>query len=285
MSNIAIVTDSTASIPQELMADLPITVLPLNIIWGEDTYLDGVDIQVDEFYARLKADKVSPTTSQPSPEYFRRVYQKLLDEGKEIVSIHISARLSGTLFSAMQARSMLDTDRVEIVDSRVASMALGFTALAAAKAAKEGAYLDEVKAIAERCSANAGALFTVNSLEYLHRGGRIGGASAFLGTALDLKPILMLVDGKIEPVERVRTMSKALDHLVAQLKKQIGKKTPLNFAVIQAMCPEEGQKLLDRICDAFPTNQIDTAILSDISPVIGTHTGPGTLGIAYMTGI
>ncbi len=285
MSEIAIVTDSTASIPQELMADLPITVLPLNIIWNGETYQEGIDIDVDEFYTRLKTEKTSPTTSQPSPEMFRRVYQKLLDERKEVVSIHISARLSGTVFSAMQARSQLDTDRVEIVDSRVASMALGFSVLAAARAAKEGAYLEEVKAIAERCSSNAGALFTVTTLEYLHRGGRIGGASAFLGTALDLKPILMLVDGKIEPVERVRTMSKALDHLVVQLKKQIGKKSPLNFAVIHAMCPEEGQKLLDRLCDAFPTNQIDSAILSDISPVIGTHTGPGTLGIAYMTGI
>jgi DegV family protein with EDD domain len=285
MSNIVIVTDSTASIPSELLADYQITFLPLNIIWGNETFMEGVDIQTDEFYNRLKSNKVLPTTSQPSPEAFRLIYQKLLDEGKEILSMHISARLSGTVFSALQARSMIGSPDIEVVDSRVTSMGLGFAVLATARAAKEGANLEECKAIAERCCANAGAIFTVNTLEYLHKGGRIGGASAFLGTALDIKPILALKDGAIEPVEKVRTRNKAIEHLVSQFKKQIGKKTPLHFAVIHAMCSEEAKRLLDSICDAFPTSQIDSAVISDISPVIGAHTGPGTLGIAYMTGI
>ncbi|MCE5207414.1 MAG: DegV family protein [Chloroflexi bacterium] len=285
MSNTAIVTDSTTSIPPELIAEYSITVLPLNIIWGNETFMEGVDIQTDQFYDRLKTNKTLPTTSQPSPELFRRAYEKLLNEGKEILSVHISARLSGTVFSALQARSMLDSDRIEVVDSRLTSMALGFPVLAAARAAKEGASLDECKAIVERCCLNAGVFFTVSTLEYLHKGGRIGGASAFLGTALDLKPILTLIDGKIEPIERVRTINKASEHLIDHLKKQVGKKSPLNFAIIHAMSYTEGQKLLDRVSDAFPTSQIDSALICDISPVIGAHTGPGTLGIAYMTGI
>lgn len=284
MSKVAIVTDSTASIPPELMADYPITVLPLNIIWGNETFMEGIDIQTNDFYDQLKTNKHLPTTSQPSPELFRQAYQKLLDEGNEILSVHISARLSGTLFSAMQARSQVDSDSIEIVDSRVISMALGFPVLAAAKAAQNGATLEECKAIAERCCSNAGVMFTVSTLEYLHRGGRIGGASAFLGTALNLKPILQLVDGKIEPVERVRTMNKALDHLVVNLKKEIGKNSPLNFAIIHANCFTEAEKLRDMVCDAFSTHQIDSAVIGEISPVIGTHTGPGTLGVAYMTG-
>ena len=252
MSKVAIVTDSTSNIPAELMNGYAISVLPLNLIWGDETFQDGVDIQPDEFYQRLKSNKICPTTSQPSPEAFRQVYEKLIADGFDILSVHISARLSGTMHSALQARNMVDSEKVEVVDLEMASMALGFPVLAAAQAAKEGATLEECKAIAVRCSANSGALFTVSTLEYLHRGGRIGGASAFLGTALDLKPILSLVDGKIEPIERVRTLNKAIDRLVENLKKTVDKKTPLNIAIINAMCAEEAEKLREKVCNAFP---------------------------------
>jgi DegV family protein with EDD domain len=178
---------------------------------------------------------------------------------------------------------MLDTNRIEVVDSRVTSMALGFPVLAAARAAKDGATLQECKAIAEECCANSGVVFTVKTLEYLHKGGRIGGASALLGTTLDIKPILTLVDGKIEPVEKVRTMNKALDHLVSHFKKKVDSKSSISIAIVQGMCFEEAKKLRDMASNSFSNGQVDTAFICDFSPVIGVHTGPGTIGIAYMT--
>lgn len=285
MSKVAVVTDSTAYLPQELITGNPISVIPLNVIWGENTYLDNVDIHPQEFYERLRTNKVNPTTSQPSPEAFRKVYEDLLEQGFDVISMHISAKLSGTVDSAMQARNELDPERIEVIDSQLTSMALGFPVHAVARAAVEGASLSECKALGENGCQNAGAIFTVSTLEYLHRGGRIGGAAAFLGTALDLKPILTLVDGKIEALERVRTLHKALDKLVVHLKEQTGRKTPLQIAIIHADCVPLGNKLMERVREAYGTSEIDIAVISEISPVIGTHTGPGTVGIAYMAGI
>lgn len=285
MSKVTVVTDSTAYLPPQLMAGNPISVIPLNVIWGDKTYLDNVDIHPHEFYSKLKQNKSIPTTSQPTPAAFIKVYEKLLEQGHEILSLHISAKLSGTVDSAQQARNELDPQKIEVIDSELTSMALGFPVLAAAKAAKEGATLEECSGLARRCCKNSGALFTVSTLEYLRRGGRIGGAAAFLGTALDLKPILTLVDGKIEPIERVRTLNKALDKLIENLKTKVDKRVPLQIAIIHAECPKLAEKLMERTRDAFGMSEIDIAITSEISPVIGTHTGPGTIGIAYMAGL
>ncbi len=284
MSSVAIVTDSTAYIPTEMMNGYSIQVVPLNVIWGDQTFLDGVDIQPNEFYDRLKGSKITPTTSQPSPEMFKNVYKGLLEHDHDVISLHISSKLSGTVDSAFQAKQQLNSNRIEVIDSQLTSMALGFPVLAVGKAAKEGATLQECKALAEQSVLHSGAIFTVSTLEYLRRGGRIGGASALLGTALDLKPILTLIDGKIEAVERVRTLNKAIDRLVDHLIQQTKKRTPLQVAAINANSPLEAERILAKIREKYDIADIDVAIKGEISPVIGTHTGPGTLGIAYMAG-
>lgn len=284
MSKIAIVTDSTACFPVELIRPYPITVVPLQVIWDGKNYRDGVDISIEEFYHRLKNTKVMPSTSQPSPADFVRVYEDLLGKGYEVLSIHISGKLSGTMDSAIQAKNMLPGKPIELVDSLSTAMALGFQVLQTAKAAEGGATLAESKALAESAVPHIGALFVVSTLEFLHRGGRIGGGAAFLGTALNLKPILELRDGKIEARERVRTMSKAVDRLLDLLVEKVGHK-PVRLSAIHADARQQAEILMEKIAARLPVSQISELVISEVSPVIGTHTGPGTVGVTYMIGM
>jgi len=285
MSKVAVVTDSTAYIPKNMLEGLLIYTVPLQVVWGEETYRDGIDIQPLEFYTRLKTARVMPTTSQPSPEAFRQVYTTLLEQGYDIISIHISAKLSGTLDSAIQARQMLGNERIELIDSKVTSMALGYLVLTVARAAAQGASFDECKALAYRALDTVGAVFVVSTLEFLHRGGRIGGAAAFLGTALSLKPLLELRDGRVEAVERVRTMRKALERLEELLDERIGTRSPLRLACLHANAPEEAALLMERLKDKYPPARLAEIVMAEVSPVIGTHTGPGTVGVAFMAGM
>lgn len=285
MPKVAIVTDSTANIPQNLLTSLSITQIPLQLIWGEDTYRDGIDITALEFYTRLKDAKVMPTSSQPSPAAFQQVYTGLLEQGYDIVSLHISSKLSGTLDSAIQAKNMIGSDRIALVDSRTTSMALGFSALVTARAAMDGASLEECQKLAEHAVANTGVIFVVSTLEFLHRGGRIGGASAFLGTAIGLKPILTVRDGLVDAKEKVRTMKKALNRLTDILVERVGNESSLRLATIHANAPLEAENLLDDVLHRFKDGVIKESLVSDVSPVIGTHAGPGTVGLTYLTGM
>lgn len=285
MSKVALVTDSTAYIPLELCEGYPIHYVPLQVIWGEATYRDGVDIQPADFYKRLQNTKVMPSTSQPSPAAFASIYQNLLDEGFEILSIHISQKLSGTIDSATQAKQNFPGKPIEIVDSETTSMAMGFQVLKAAKAAAEGASLQECRALVEHTRKNSGILFAVNTLEFLRRGGRIGGAAAFLGTALNLKPILELRDGRIEAEDRVRTMSKAIDRLLNLFEERIGGRRPIQIACVHALAEEEAKVLLERARQRFGSEEVTHAVVSPVSPVLGTHTGPGCMGLAYLAGV
>jgi DegV family protein with EDD domain len=285
MSKVAVVTDSTAYISPELAKDLPVRFVPLQVIWGEKTFRDNVDISPDEFYTRLKSDKVTPTTSQPSPGSFQLVYQELLEAGYEILSVHISGKLSGTLDSAAQARATFPGARIELVDSNTTSLAMGFPVLAAVRAAQQGASLQDCKALAEKGCQNTGILFAVNTLEFLRRGGRIGGAQAFLGTALNLKPILEVRGGRIEAVERVRTMSKALDRLIDLFEERIGSRRPLHIGVVHAQAEAEACLLLERVTTHFGSDLISETQMAPVSPVLGTHVGPGTMGLAFMAGL
>ncbi len=210
MSKVAIVTDSTAYLQDDLLATYNISVVPLVVIWGTETLHDNVDIGPKEFYDRLSKAKIMPSTSQPTVKSFADVYEKLHAEGYEILALVLSAALSGTMDSATQAKAMVPDAVVKVVDSKITSIPLAYMALAAARAAKRGASLSECKKIAEEIRDHAQVFFAVDTLEFLHRGGRIGGASRFLGTALNLKPILYLKDGKIEALERVRTSKKRM---------------------------------------------------------------------------
>lgn len=281
MPSITFVTDSTAYIPADLVAKYNIKVAPQVLIWGEEQMRDGVDITPTQFYERLKKSEIMPTTSQVAVVSFKEILEPLAAQGASVIMILISDRLSKTLQSAAIAHEMVPGGRVEIVDSQSTAMALGFQVLAAARAAAEGKSYDEVVSIARKAKEQTGVLFVVDTLEYLHRGGRIGGASKLFGTALNLKPLLELRDGQIEPIERIRTKTKATSRLLDVLAERIGDRKPLRLAAIHAAAEVEARELLQEAKKRF---QPVEALMADASPVVGTHAGPGTVGMAYSVG-
>jgi DegV family protein with EDD domain len=277
--NVAIVIDSTTNLPRDILQQYPITVIPLTLIWGDKTYRDSVDIQPDEFYRRLKTSSILPTTSQATPAQFGAVFGKLIDQGFDVLCITIASTLSGTLDSATQAKAMFPTANIELVDSQTTSLAMGFQVLVAVRAAANGASLQECKILAEKARENSSVFFCLDTLEFLYRGGRIGGAARFLGTALNLKPLLELKGGQIIPVERVRTQRKALERLLELVDERVSGKTNIRLAVIDANATEEAEIVLEKVRLKYQAVEI---LRSDVSPVIGTYAGPGTVGIAYM---
>lgn len=281
MSKFAIVTDSTAYLPAELTKKYNITVAPQVLIWGEETFRDGVDIQPDEFYSRLKTAKVMPSTSQVSPATMQSIFQGLVDQGMDVLGIFISSKLSGTLQSAIQAKSMMEAagEKVTLVDSQATAMALGFQALAAARAMEAGASLQECAAFTEKAHERTGVFFAVDTLEFLHRGGRIGGAQRFIGSALNLKPILALKEGKVEGVDRIRTKSKAHDRILELVSEQAKGKPNIRLATLHANAADDAKKLLERAAAEF--SPVET-VFTELSPVVGTHAGPGTVGLAFI---
>ena len=282
MSKIAVVTDSTAYIPYELVKALHISIVPLGLIWEEKTYRDGVDIQPAEVYARLKTAKTLPTTSQPTVGDMQNVFQGLIDQGFEVLGMFISGKLSGTVQSALQAREALGTsaEKVYVLDSNATAMAMGFPVLATARAAEAGAGMKDCLAVANEACQHVGVYFVVETLEFLHRGGRIGGGARFIGSALNLKPILELRDGRIEACERVRTKSKAIDRVMELVGEQVKGKSKIRLSTLNANAEQEAADLLNRASIKFGAIE---SILTSVSPVVGVHAGPGTVALAYMT--
>jgi DegV family protein with EDD domain len=282
MKKVAIVTDSTAYLPQNYIDSLPIRVVPLSLTWEGQTYRDGIDIKPDEFYTRLGKSDTLPTTSQATVHDFSSVFEKLIDEGYSILTLPISSGISGTVNSAFQAKELMKGAPIEVIDTKLVSMALGFQVLAAARAAKDGASLEECKKIAIEAYSHIGVYFVVDTLKYLHAGGRIGGAKRFIGTALRIKPILEIRDGKIEAVKSVISINKAVDAMIQLVETDIAGRTPVRISVFHALAEVQAQELLDRVVKHF--NAVE-GILSLVSPVVGSHVGPGTLSIAYMAGM
>jgi DegV family protein with EDD domain len=284
MQKVALVTDSTAYLPRDLVKRFHITVVPQVLIWGEKMYEDGVNILPEEFYRRLAESKTMPTTSQVSVANMHRAFQSLTREGFDVLGMFLSEKLSGTFQSAVQGRELLDEgrDKIHLLDTNTTTMAMGFQVLAVARAAAQGATVAECKALAARAKETTGVYFVVDTLEFLHRGGRIGGAQRLLGTALNLKPLLSVRDGRVEAVERIRTKAKAMDRLVDIVVEQCKGKTPIRLATLHANSFEDAKSMVDAA-----SRHLDVAetIYSEISPVVGTHTGPGTVGIAYMAGL
>ncbi len=280
MSKIAFVTDSTAYIPQELCAQYDITMLPQILIWGEETFRDGVDIQPDVFYQRLSAARIMPSSSQVSPADFQEAFQRLLDDGYEVLAVLISQKLSGTIASAAQARARFPENApIEIVDSRTTAMAMGFQILHAARAARErGLGLAETRALVEESRERTGVILTPETLEFLHRGGRIGGATRFLGTALKIKPILHVDGGRVEPLERVRTRKRAKRRIIDVVAERVGG-APVHIAFLHANAAEEAAEMRQMAKEKL---NIVEEIYAPVSPVIGAHVGPGTLAVAYL---
>ena len=282
MKKVAIITDSTAYLPANYVEEFGVTVVPLTLQWDGASYRDGVDILPDEFYTRLSDSKTLPTTSQATVNDFTQVYKKLMDEGFDILTLPISSGISGTYDSAIHAKAQLGEVPIEIIDTRLVSMALSFQVLAAARAAKDGASLEECKQIALKAYDHIGVYFVVDTLKYLHAGGRIGGGKRFMGTALNIKPILEIRDGKIEAVKSVISINKALEAMVEMVEKDVDQRKPVRVSVFHALAAEKAQELLKTTAARL---HADEAILSYVSPVIGCHVGPGTLSIAYMAGM
>lgn len=282
VKKVAIVTDSTSYIPKESLEPYLIRVAPQVLIWAEQTYEDGVDISPSEFYTRLKTAKTMPSTSQVTPGTFNKIFSSLLEQDYQVLAILISEKLSGTIASAVQARENYPGAPIEIVDSYTTAMAMGFQVLSVARAAEQGASMAECKALAEEARQYTGVVFAVETLEFLHRGGRIGTASRFLGTALNIKPILEVVNGRVEAIERVRTRQKSLDRLLELTEERIGGRQPVRLATLHAESPHDAKALLELSRQRFDSVE---HIFSEVSPVVGTHAGPGTVGLAFMAGI
>lgn len=278
MGKIAIVTDSTSYIPEDLRKTYNITVLPQILIWGQETFRDGVDITPDQFYTRLKDAKVMPSSSQITPAGFKACFEELTDQGYEVLAILISTRLSGTNDSAVQAKAMLPDRKIEIVDSRSTAMAMGFMTIKAAKAIQNGADIEAAKQVVADSIKDSGVLLTPETLEFLHRGGRIGNASRLLGAALNIKPILHLEDGIIEPLERIRTRGKALNRMVEVIAQRAAGR-PVHLAALSANAEADARAVLE---SARTQMNIVEGLVSSVSPVVGTHVGPGTVALAYL---
>lgn len=282
MTKVAIVTDSTVSMPQHLVEQYAIQVAPQVVIWNDETLLDGIDISAEEFYDRLQREDKMPTTSQTTIGKFKQIFEELAEQGQPIAVITVGEKLSGTYQSAVQAKAMLPDAEIEVHNSDTAAMALGFQVLAAARAADEGATLAQVIEAAQATKDHTGALLVVETLEFLHRGGRIGGAAHLLGTALNLKPILEIADGQVEAVERVRTKSKAVTRMIDLLAERSQGKSPIRFGIHHAHAEDEALQLRDRLQDRFSAEEMYVTILT---PSVGVHTGPGTLGVTYSFGM
>jgi len=278
----AIVIDSTASLPEAFPGDLPLTVVPAILNWNGTSYRDGLDITATAFYERLRIDPVHPTTSQVPPGSFGETFERLLAAGFDVLTLVVSSRISGTYQSAQIARDDLPGSNIVVLDSLSSGMGLGWAAITAARAAKGGADLDACRVIAEKALEHIGVVGTVNTLKYLHRSGRIGGASRFLGSALDLKPVLELRDGLIDGVDRVRTRRKAIARMLDLLEERIAGRSPVRLAVMHANDPDTADRLLELVSDRF--EPVETAV-SIFSPILGAAFGEGTVGVCYIAGI
>lgn len=274
---VKIVTDSVADLPDETRRKLDITVVPLLLRFGTEEFRDRIDISPEEFYERLKRSREFPTTSMSPPAVYAETYDQLAEKADGLLVVTISGRLSGTYEAAARARELMKRRcRVEIVDSRIATMAEGFVAMKAAEAAAGGATLDEVVETAERARDRVDFLCTFDTLEYLRRGGRIGGASAFLGSLLKINPLITVRDGIVAPAGRTRSRARAIGRLVEFVAGYNGIE---ELSVESTDCREEADALVERLAVYHPRERIHR---SAMTPVIGAHTGPGLLLVSVL---
>lgn len=276
MSKIAIVTDSTAYLPKAFVDHHNIRVIPLKIHWDDTTYKDGIDITASEFYKKLTKSSTIPTTSQPPVDEFLQIYEELAADYDGIIVPLISSGISGTVSSAKTAATMFSDVPVEVIDTLSTAAGLALVDIAVAQAITEGKDLTAVKQLADGIVNRLEMYFVVDTLKYLHKGGRIGGASRYFGTALNIKPILYLDDqGKIDSLDRVRTKTKALAKLV-ELAVETAAGNPAHIGIIHAEAIDEAKHIQGQLSDQIDCKQVE---IYDFSPVIGTHVGPGTVGV------
>jgi DegV family protein with EDD domain len=276
VEQIAIVTDSTSDLSPEIAAAAGIEVVPLSVIHQGKVYLDGIDITPDEFYPLLKSSSELPTTSQPTLIQFTEVYQRLLDKGYQIISVHISKGLSSTFETARSAAASLAQDRIHVVDSGFLSYGLAFQAIAAAKMALEGRALREVLEKMAEMKKKTELLFTLDTLHYLQKGGRIGKVSSLLGNLLNIKPIIRVEEGVYVPSGKTRSQKQALESMTHQLVEKFGDQ-PVTVAIGQGNAKESQKLLVDMVAKAL--NVQGEIVAYAVGPVLGVHTGPGCIGV------
>ncbi|HAS05006.1 MAG TPA: DegV family protein [Dehalococcoidia bacterium] len=269
---VKIVTDSTSDLPQELIEEFEITIVPAYVQFGGKTYRDGVDISQDEVYKKMLDDEIVVKTSQPPPADFITVYKKLLEEANEIISLQVTGKLSGIFNSAVQAKEMIGAgDRITVVDSQSTSMGLGLTTLSAARMAKAGEGLMEIMEEIKSSLSRTHLWGIFDTLKYLYLGGRIGNAKALLGGMLRVKPMLTMANGELQPTGLARSRSKGLDKLFEHVKNYFNIQ---DVAIVHSTTPEDAQSLKERIGTIFDKNNIH---ISRLGPALGVYGGPGTL--------
>lgn len=278
MKKIALVTDSTADLTQQLVEHWNIFVMPLKVIFGNQQFLDG-ELTSEEFYSRLARADELPKTSQPAPEEFVSLYERVLEKYDEVISIHISSGLSGTLNAAHVAMEKFK-DKIHLVDSRSISLGIGQVVLDAARGIQEGLDVQSILDGIARVRAKMVTIFTLDTLEYLHKGGRIGKVEGFLGSLLNIKPVIRVNDdGIYVPVTKTRSREKALAGIVKYLEEAANGRTVKALAVAHGAAQDAAHSLQAKLEDVF---QVKTSLFTQVGPVIGVHTGPGTIGASVV---
>lgn len=273
---VRVVTDSTADLSESQQQSVGITVVPLQVRFGDQVFKDHVELTGDQFFEKLKASAQLPKTSQPPVGAFEEIFRRFRDDGDEVVAVLISSKVSGTYGAADMAAKSVDPEHIEAIDSLTTSMALGFLAIEGARLARTGA---DRRAVADRIRAlipKARVLAMIDTLTYLERGGRIGRATALMGSLLNFKPLITLQDGEVAPLGRARGRAQAIDRLVELLKRD-GK--PMSLAVLHGGARSDAEKLRDRVAGDYPGLEIP---LAETGAVIGTYTGPGVIGFVYL---
>ena len=277
---VAIVTDGACSLSPSQGLEYGVHVVPVYVNFNDKTYQAGVNLSTAEFYRLLRANKHLPSTSQPTAQDFIHTYTELAKQADAIVTVVISKQMSATLDSALAAKEKFLDVPVHVIDSRSVSMGLGMIAIAAARAAADGQDADQVVRVVNDLISKMNVIFTVDTLEYLHKGGRIGGATAFLGSALSIKPILYVKDGRIEPLEKQRTRRRAINRMLELMEERVGT-SEVHASILHCEIDNVAQELGAQIKSHFRC--AEEVLIVDAGPVIGTHAGPGTLGLVFYT--
>ena len=277
MAKIAVVTDSVATLPHDLVKKYNILVAPVHIIWDRVDYRDSVDIQTSEFYKRLRKSKTLPTTSSGIQGEFIQIFEGLQGKVDGIVTLTLTGALGAAYTSAVNAKELIKDVPIEIVDTRTAMMAQGFIVLEAAKVASAGGSMEDIITTAKNMLPKVHIFWAMDTLEYLRRGGRVSLPQAVLASWLRVKPITGIIEGKVEPLARVRSKAKVMEKLLELMDEWITA-TPLHVSVLHGDAPQEAEKLEQQVFSRYKPLEM---IRSEVTPVIGTHTGPGTLGLAF----
>lgn len=278
MGKIAVITDSTSYLHQEIIDKYNIKIVSLAVNFGEETYKEYNEISIKDFYTKLQESKNLPTTSQPAIGDFLYLYEELAKDYDEAIAIHISSGISGTMNASLAAAQMVEGIKIEVIDSEISSYGLAYMVIEAAKMAEEGKSLEEIKSRIESIVKIMRGYFVVDDLAHLHRGGRLNAAQFLVGSMLKIKPIIYFNEKKLEPFEKIRTKKKAVERIMQLLNDDYNDGLPIKCSVVHANNLEEAKELYNDIKQKYPDIELN---ITEFGPVLGTHTGPGTIGLTW----